>query len=82
MYSLTLLDDNLINRFDEDPSFSLQNSSPLTSSKRKQQYDGGLSDFSPSSGPYLGGGEEGSSSNRLIRLSSSKVKEYISVIEG
>ena len=45
MYSLTLLDDNLINRFDEDPSFSLQNSSPLTSSKRKQQYDGGLSDF-------------------------------------
>ena len=45
MYSLTLLDDNLINRFDEDPSFSLQNSSPLTSSKRKQQYNGGLSDF-------------------------------------
>ena len=45
MYSLTLLDDNLINQFDEDPSFSLQNSSPLTSSKRKQQYDGGLSDF-------------------------------------
>ena len=47
MYSLTLLDDNLINRFDEDPYFSLQNSSPETSSKRKQQYDGGLSDFLP-----------------------------------
>ena len=47
MYSLTLLDDNLINQFDEDPSFSLQNSSPLTSSKRKQQYDGGLSEFLP-----------------------------------
>ena len=52
MYSLTLLDDNLINRFDEDPSFSLQNSSPLTSSKRKQQYDGGLSDFLQRYDPY------------------------------